>query len=145
MDSQTNRKRSILLRYGRFDARRRSTLICCRRTRISASSFALDLKSEARAPRISLNRSVIRSRAYPVFPLRLCRIQFSVHTRVNFLILLSLDALPCSIAKRERAAVEKGFFGHDGMMLHPIKFLTRNSDALTAATYERERELRSGV
>jgi hypothetical protein len=40
--------------------------------------------------------------------------------------------LPCSIAKRERAAVEKGFFGHDGMMLHPIKFPTRNSDALTA-------------
>jgi hypothetical protein len=27
---------------------------------------------------------------------------------------------------------EKGFFGHDGMMLHPIKFPTRNSDALTA-------------
>jgi hypothetical protein len=30
--SQTNRKRSVLLRCGRFDARRRSTLICCRAT-----------------------------------------------------------------------------------------------------------------
>ena len=45
-----------------------------RRTRISAASFALDLKSEARRSRISLNRSVIRSRAYPVYLLRLCRI-----------------------------------------------------------------------
>src|ERR1039457_6300608 len=49
---------------------RRSTLICCRRTRISASSFALDLKSEARTPRISLSRSVIRPRAYPVCSMR---------------------------------------------------------------------------
>src|SRR5713226_3506465 len=59
---------------------RRSTLICCRRTSISASSSALDLKSEAKTPRISLSTSVIRPRAYPVHSLRLCRIEFSVHT-----------------------------------------------------------------
>jgi hypothetical protein len=52
--------------------RRRSTLICCRRIRFSASSFALDLKSEARTPRISLNRSFIRSRTYPVCSLPPC-------------------------------------------------------------------------
>jgi hypothetical protein len=74
--SQTNRKQSILLRCGRFDARRRSTLICCRRTRISASSCALDLKSEVRTPRISLNRSIIRSRAYPVYLLRYAESNF---------------------------------------------------------------------
>jgi hypothetical protein len=39
-----------------------------------------DLKSEAKMPRISLSRSVIRPRAYPVRSLRLCRIEFSVHT-----------------------------------------------------------------
>jgi hypothetical protein len=41
--------------------------------------LALDLKSEAKTLRISLSRSVIRSRAYPVRSLRLCRIEFSVH------------------------------------------------------------------
>ena len=66
------KKRSVLLRYGRFGARRRSTLICCRRIRISAASFALDLKSEVRTPRISLNRSFIRSQTYPVCSLRPC-------------------------------------------------------------------------
>src|SRR5665647_814263 len=49
-------------------------------TRISASSPALDLKSEARMPKISLSSSVIRARAYPVRSLRLRRIEFSVHT-----------------------------------------------------------------
>src|ERR1700731_3087593 len=78
--SQTNRKRSVLLRCGRFGVRRRSTLTCCRRTRFSASSVALALKREARIPRISLNRSVIRMRAYAVRLLRLRRIEFSVHT-----------------------------------------------------------------
>src|SRR5450759_553583 len=77
---QTNRRRSVLFRSGRFGIRRRSTLICCRRTRISASSFALDLKSEATTPRISLNRSFIRSRTYAVCSLRPCRIEYSVHT-----------------------------------------------------------------
>src|ERR1019366_6040378 len=48
----------------------RSTLICCRRIRISASSFALDLKSEASTPRISLNISFIRSQTSPVCSLR---------------------------------------------------------------------------
>src|SRR6202022_5087893 len=60
--------------------RRRNTLACCRRTRVSASSVALALKREARIPRISLNRSVIRMRAYAVRLLRLRRIEFSVHT-----------------------------------------------------------------
>src|ERR1700722_10528439 len=81
--SQTNRKRSVLLRCGRFGVRRRSTLTCCRRTRFSASSVALALKLEARIPRISLNRSVIRMRAYAVRLLRLRRIEFSVHTADN--------------------------------------------------------------
>src|SRR5271168_2310346 len=55
-------------------------MTCCRRTRFSASSVALALKREARIPRISLNRSVIRVRAYAVRLLRLRRIEFSVHT-----------------------------------------------------------------
>ena len=38
---------------------------CCRRIRISASSFALDLKSEGSTPRISLNRSRIRVEVSP--------------------------------------------------------------------------------
>src|ERR1700738_340317 len=78
--SQTNRKRSVLLRCGRFGVRRRSTLTCCRRTRFSASSVALALKREARIQRISLSRSVITMRAYAVRLLRLRRIEFSVHT-----------------------------------------------------------------
>src|ERR1700726_3386259 len=78
--SQTNRKRSVLLRCGRFGVRRRSTLTCCRKTKFSGSSVALALKHEARIPRISLNRSVIRMRAYAVRLLRLRRIEFSVHT-----------------------------------------------------------------
>src|SRR5450759_1687692 len=78
--SQTNRKRSVLLRCGRFGVRRPSTLTCCRRIRFSASSVALALKREARIPRISLNKSVIRMRAYAVRLLRLRQIEFSVHT-----------------------------------------------------------------
>src|SRR5712664_4375456 len=62
--------------------RRRSTLTCCRRTRFSASSVALAFKLEARIPRISLNRSVIRMRAYAVRLLRLRRIEFSVRTGI---------------------------------------------------------------
>jgi len=42
-----------LLSFGRFDTCRRSTLSCWRRTRISASSLALDLKSKAKMWRIS--------------------------------------------------------------------------------------------
>src|SRR5580704_11706689 len=79
--SQTNRKRTVLLRCGRFGVRRPSTLTCYRKTRFSASSVALALKREARIPRISLNRSVIRMRAYAVRSLCLRRIEFSVHTR----------------------------------------------------------------
>jgi hypothetical protein len=40
------------------------------------------LRREARIPRISLNRSVIRMRAYAARLLRLRRIEFSVHTGV---------------------------------------------------------------
>ena len=80
--SQTNRKRSVLSRCGRFGVRRRSTLTCCSRTRFSASRVALALRREARIPRISLNRSVIRMRAYAARLLRLRRIEFSVHTGV---------------------------------------------------------------
>src|ERR1700704_4630277 len=58
-------------------------MTCCRRTRFSASSVALALKREARIPRISLDRSVIRMRAYAVRLLRLRRIEFSVHTGIT--------------------------------------------------------------
>ena len=44
--------------------------------------LALDLKSEARTPKISISSSVIRARAYPVCSLRLRRIEFSVHTGI---------------------------------------------------------------
>ena len=54
--STGNRKRSLLLRSGRFGIRRRRTLICYRRIRTLASRFALDLKSEASNPRISLGK-----------------------------------------------------------------------------------------
>src|ERR1700682_3014437 len=77
---EPNKKRSVLLRCGRFGVRRRSTLTCCRRTRFSASSVALALKRKARIARISLNRSAIRMRAYAVRLLRLGRIEFAVHT-----------------------------------------------------------------
>src|SRR6266446_285865 len=78
--SQTKSSRSVLLRRGRFGACRRSTLTCWRRTRFSASSLALDLKSDPRTWRISLNKSIIRSQAYPVCSLRPSRIEFSLHT-----------------------------------------------------------------
>jgi hypothetical protein len=42
-----------------------STLTCWRSIRFSASSLALDLKSEARTWRNSLNKSIIRQQAYP--------------------------------------------------------------------------------
>src|SRR5665648_141112 len=80
IEPNSNRKRSVLLRCGRFGVRRRSTLTCCRKTRFSASSVALALKREARIPRIILNRSLIRMRAYAVRLLRLRRIECSVHT-----------------------------------------------------------------
>jgi hypothetical protein len=68
-----NKQKTIgIVELRSFLCRRRSTLICCRRTRISASSFALDLKSEARTPRISMGRSVMRPRAYPVCSPRPC-------------------------------------------------------------------------
>jgi hypothetical protein len=70
----------MLLRCGRFGACRRSTLTCCRSVKFSASNFALDLKHEAKIPRISWNRSFIRRQAYPVCSLRPCRIEYSVHT-----------------------------------------------------------------
>src|SRR5450830_1694152 len=93
-ESQTNRNRSVLFRCGLFGTRRRSTLICCRSTRISASSFALDFKSEARTPKISLSSSVIRARAYPVRSLRLRRIEYSVHTACAVLVLMVGLGLP---------------------------------------------------
>jgi hypothetical protein len=57
-----------------------STLTCWRRIRFSASSLALDLKSEARTWGNSLNKSIIRQQAYPVCSSRPSRIEFSVHT-----------------------------------------------------------------
>jgi hypothetical protein len=81
---EPNKQKSIgIVQVRLFGAPRRSTLICYRSTRISTSSFAPDLKNEARMPKISLSSSVIRPQAYPVCSLRLCRIKFSVHTGVQ--------------------------------------------------------------
>src|SRR5258708_24362704 len=77
--STGNGKRSLLLRSGRFGIRRRRTLICRRRIRTSASRFALDLKSEASNPRISLGRSVIRPQGYAVRSLRPAESSFPTH------------------------------------------------------------------
>jgi 1-acyl-sn-glycerol-3-phosphate acyltransferase len=49
-----------------------ATIALHARVPLVPASFALDLKSEARTPRISLNRSFIRSRAYPVCSTRPC-------------------------------------------------------------------------
>src|SRR6201998_3038166 len=106
--SQTNTKRSVLSRCGRFGVRRRSTLTCCRKTRFSASSVALALKREARIPRISLNRSVIRMRAYAVRLLRLRRIEFSVHTGALCIAVANNRGAPLFEPARHRILIETG-------------------------------------
>ena len=67
----------------------------------AASSVALALKREARIPRISLNRSVIRMRAYAVRLLRLRRIEFSVHTAdaISTISLFAVERIwpPCRL------------------------------------------------
>src|SRR6266480_713780 len=74
--SQTNRKRSVLLSCGRFDTCRRSTLSCWRRTRISATSFVLGLKNEAMIWRISRRNSIIKWQRYRVSASRLAESNF---------------------------------------------------------------------
>src|SRR6266478_2035338 len=74
--SQTNRKRSVLLSCGRFDTCRRSTLSCWRRIRISATSFVLGLKSEAMIWRISRSNSIIKWQGYRVSASRLAESNF---------------------------------------------------------------------
>jgi hypothetical protein len=85
---------------------RRSTLTCCRRTRFSASSVALALKREARIPRSSLNRSVIRMRSYAVRLLRLRRIEFSVHTGVASAVSGNKERTPPGRTKATSCASE---------------------------------------
>src|SRR6266566_9076721 len=74
--SQTNRKRSVLLSCGRFYTCRRSTLSCWRRTSISATSFVLGLKSEAMMWRISRSNSIIKWQGYRVSAWRLAESYF---------------------------------------------------------------------
>src|SRR5437588_8519940 len=74
--SQTNRKRSALLSCGRFDTCRRSTLSCWRRTSISATSFALGLKSDAMMCRVSWSNSIIRWQGYRISASRLAESNF---------------------------------------------------------------------
>src|SRR6266481_6283403 len=75
-ESQTNRKRSVLLSCGRFDTCRRSTLSCWRRIRISATSFVLGLKSEAMIWRMSRRNSIIKWQGYRVSAWRLAESYF---------------------------------------------------------------------
>jgi hypothetical protein len=64
----------------RFDTCRRSTLSGWRRTRISAASFALGLKSDVTMWRISRSNSIIRWQDYRVCALRLAESNFR-HTQ----------------------------------------------------------------
>src|SRR5512139_532896 len=74
----------MFVRGGRLGIRRRSTLTCCRRTRFSASSWALDLKIDARKASINLSKSIIGARSYALCSSRRRRIEFSVHTGCRF-------------------------------------------------------------
>src|SRR5262245_22943777 len=73
---EPNEQRSVLLSCGRFDTCRRSTLSCWRRTRISATSFVLGLKSEAMIWRISRRNSIIKWQGYRVSASRLAESNF---------------------------------------------------------------------
>src|SRR5262249_3691362 len=74
---EPNKQKAIgMLRCGRFDTCRRSTLSCWRRTRISATSFVLALKSEAMIWRISRRNSIIKWQGYRVSPSRLAESNF---------------------------------------------------------------------
>ena len=75
--------RSVLLSCGRFDTCRQSTVSCWRRTRISATSFALGLKSEAMMWKISRSNSIIRWQNYRVSASRLAESIFGTHTLLN--------------------------------------------------------------
>src|SRR5215831_2055637 len=77
---EPNKQKAIgMLRCGRFDTCRRSTLSCWRRTRISATSFVLGLKSEAMIWRISRRNSIIKWQGYRVSPSRLAESNFRTH------------------------------------------------------------------
>src|SRR5258708_13399424 len=65
-DSQTNNRRSALLRAGLFDDLRLSTLICWRRTKISASRRALDWNSPMSAPQSNLSSWTIGQQHRPI-------------------------------------------------------------------------------
>jgi len=65
-DSQTNNRRSALLRAGLFGDMRLSTLICWRRTKISASRRALDWNSPMSAPQSNLSNWTIVQQHHPI-------------------------------------------------------------------------------
>ena len=109
-----------------------------------------DLKSEAKMLRISLSRSVIRPRAYPVRSLRLCRIEFSVHTGLGPYHLYQKDAVRKSsvirrTAKASRSEIEsfdrsRGRRNH----LHKyIRFCHRQRTALS--TTDKRRAICCGI
>jgi hypothetical protein len=65
-DSQTNNRRSALLRVGLFGDLRLSTLICWRRTKISASRRALDWNSPMSAPQSNPSSWIIAQQHHPI-------------------------------------------------------------------------------
>ena len=64
----TNINRSSALKLNLFRAVRRKTMICCRRTRFSASSDALDRNSPISSDQINLQPSNIGRGHHPIRP-----------------------------------------------------------------------------
>src|SRR5437588_11119846 len=79
-DSQPNNRRSKLLNDGRFGDLRLSTLICWRRTRISASSRALERTSLISAYAINMRKLIIGYQHHPIRRMIASQIEFPVGT-----------------------------------------------------------------
>src|ERR1700678_875432 len=90
-----------------------------------------DLKSEAKTPRISLSRSVIRPRAYLVRYLRLCRIEFSVHTGLGPYHPYQKDAVRSlqSSVERQRPADQRS--SRSTVAVGDATICTSTSDSVT--------------
>ena len=80
--NQTTGDRSCL-NDGRFGDLRLSTLICWRRTRISASSRALDRNSLISAHAIKMRKSIIGYQHHPIRRMIASQIEFPVETPVS--------------------------------------------------------------
>jgi hypothetical protein len=78
--SPTNTNRSTLLKTTRFGHLRRSTLTCCRRTRISASSRALERNKQASTDHSSVRTLTI---GYEHHPIRAARQSYRVFDKDN--------------------------------------------------------------